>query len=214
MSGFFNAGRRVVRFAQGEWDEEKHPRDGGKFAPKEGRGADPGGGGKEATADAGSLPEFVTDRLDPARPSQPFKEPVYHGSSNADLDVISADPPVRQYDNGTSQLGAFIATDRQESERYGDNLYTADLELNQPFEMQYSLFAYLQDPTKSSDRKPVDGEQWGARLEELRNEGRAIRNHLSKQGYDGIIVRDSKGNIKEIASFTDIQMRKVAKEPA
>ena len=48
MSGFFNAGRRVVRFAQGEWDEEKHPRDGGKFAPKEGAGGEsgPSGGGE------------------------------------------------------------------------------------------------------------------------------------------------------------------------
>ena len=59
MSGFFNAGRRVVRFAQGEWDEEKHPRDGGKFAPKEGAGgeSDPSGGGKDE------------QRPDPSQPS-------------------------------------------------------------------------------------------------------------------------------------------------
>jgi hypothetical protein len=197
----------------GDYDETKHKRDeGGKWATKEGTGEGAGNGGEEPLKTGQrKLPDYVEDRMEPAHPPQPFKSPVYHGSANGDLDSISADPPSRQYDNGTSQLGAFVATDRAESERYGEHLYTTDLHLEKPFEMSYSLFAYLQDPTKSADRKTLSSDEWHGRLNELREEGKAIRDKLSGEGYDGVIVRDSKGNIKEIASFADIPMRKAAK---
>jgi hypothetical protein len=52
-------------------------------------------------------------------PGGPVEAPnAYHGSPKQDLTAISANPPGRQYDNATSQLGAFFAPTEKDAGRY------------------------------------------------------------------------------------------------
>jgi hypothetical protein len=132
---------------------------------------------------------------------------AYHGSPRDNLTRISADPPVRQFDNATSQLGAFFSPNEAGASRYkGPNgkTYEVDLNLNNPYEMPVSEFLRLQAPNKGPDGALLPGEQWAARAEQLRQEAAEMRKRLAAQGHDGAIIRDTKGNVKEIASFRDV----------
>lgn len=133
----------------------------------------------------------------------------YHGSPDINLDRVVADPATRQFDNGTSALGAFFSPDKAGATRYAGKsgrIYEAEIPLRKPYEMPVREFLHLQDPTKSATGQALSGEQWAGRLEELKREGAALRSKLASEGYDGVIVRDTKGNIKEIASFSDVSL--------
>ena len=140
----------------------------------------------------------------------------YHGSPNKDLTTISASPSVRQFDNGTSQLGAFFAPEERGAVRYaGDDgrIYSADVPLKNPYEMPVSQFQYLQDPTKDALGNMLPGEKWASRLDELKNEGAALRQQLTDAGHDGVIIKNSKGQTTEMASFNDVSLTPVDHDP-
>jgi hypothetical protein len=133
----------------------------------------------------------------------------YHGSPQKGLSEILANPPARQFDNGTSALGAFFAPHEGGAKRYaGDagQIYSTDLNLTNPYEMPVSEFLRLQDPTTASDGAKLSGEQWASRLEELKGEGAALRERLAAAGHDGVIIRGPNGDIKEISSFNDVSL--------
>lgn len=138
-------------------------------------------------------------------PSDPriLYQAVYHGSPMRGLTEVQPAPPMRQFDNATSQFGAFFAPDQNTAKRYaGPNgrVYEVDLDLQNPYEMPWAEFSYFQDPTKNADGTPA--EDWGQRLEELKTEAAALRTRLEQDGHDGINVRGGRGNtIKEIAAF-------------
>lgn len=141
---------------------------------------------------------------------------AYHGSPNISLDRIASDPPSRQFDNGTSALGAFFSLDPSEAQRYAGKsgrVYEASLLLQRPYEMPYAEFQYLQDITRGPKTADPDfpyslarpkASDWAARLQELKREGTMLRDRLTAAGHDGVIVRNSKGHIIEIASFADV----------
>jgi hypothetical protein len=134
---------------------------------------------------------------------------AYHGSPQVDLQSISASPPTRQFDNATSALGAFFSPEVAGATRYAGEagrVYKTNLNLQNPYEMPISQFLRLQDPTKGAMGEALAGPQWEARLAELKNEGTQLRRQLQASGHDGVIVRDTKGNIKEIASFNDVPL--------
>lgn len=139
----------------------------------------------------------------------------YHGSPQTDLTSISASPPVRQFDNATSALGAFFSPDEAGAQRYaGDTgrVYTTDVPLKNPYEMPVSEFLYLQDISRGP--RDADGfrgpqlppNQWGDRQAQLNTEGAQLRQQLQNAGHDGVIIRDTKGNIREMASFNDVNL--------
>lgn len=171
---------------------------------------DPADDSESSPGRVAELPEKVRDMIDGGGAAKPISQKVHHGSPTPGLKTISADPPVaRQFDNGTSQLGAFVAVDREDSERYagdGGVIYDIDLSLETPFQMPLSLFSYLQDPTKDQDGNGLSGDEWAGRLTELVSEGRAIRDELESKGHDGVVIADRRGNIMEIASFADLHM--------
>ncbi len=138
---------------------------------------------------------------------RPFSGTAYHGSPRTDLTSISANPAVRQFDNGTSPLGAFVSTTPEGAAHYaGDagKVYQTNVSLQNPYEMPMSEFLKLQDPTKSAAGEKLAGEQWGSRLDELKGEGAALRQKLQDAGHDGVIVRKRDGSIMEMSSFNDI----------
>lgn len=139
-------------------------------------------------------------------PGPPLSMRVYHGSPNNDLEIISADPLSRQYDNGTSQLGAFFTVYRSDAERYanGGRIYEVRLTLDKPYVMPPYLFQYLQDPTRDPLGIKIDPSEWNDRLKELRSEGRLIREFLEDHGFSGIVLYGRDGIIKEISSFYDV----------
>jgi hypothetical protein len=153
--------------------------------------------------------DYIMDRLESERPSNPLTLPVLHGSPEHKLTHISASPKSRQYDNGTSQLGAFFAVGQEDAQHYAGKsgkIYSLNLNLNKPFEMPWSVFSYLQDPTKDEERRSVSSDKWGERLDALRREGLAIRKELERMGHDGVVVRNRRGDILEISSFNDVTL--------
>ena len=138
---------------------------------------------------------------------------AYHGSPQKNLTSIIANPPTRQFDNATSQLGSFFSPERSEAQRYaGDagRVYHADLDLKNPYEMSPSEFLYFQDITRGP--RDADGfrgpqlpsEQWAERQQALKAEAAQLKQQLQDAGHDGVIIRDTKGNIKELSSFNDV----------
>jgi hypothetical protein len=153
-----------------------------------------------------TLPSHLHGLLQDAGESKPVSMAVFHGSPHHDLTHVSATPPARQYDNGTSQLGAFFATKHEHAKDYAGKsgrVYSANLSLMKPFEAPSSVFNYLQDLAKDRDRKPVPPHKWDDRLDELRKEGHALRQELTRRGHDGVIFRHRSGDVHEISSFAD-----------
>lgn len=147
--------------------------------------------------------------------SQEFRGKVFHGSPNTELTTIRATSNQRQFDNGTSQFGAFFSLNESEAARYADihgtgnpgKIYSIDLTLKRPYEMVWSEFAYYQDLGN-------DTSKYENRLKELIQEGSRRRKELEAAGYDGIIVRSSSGRIVEIASFKDVPVQSIRRDPA
>jgi hypothetical protein len=133
----------------------------------------------------------------------------YHGSPRTDLNRVLANPEARQFDNATSQLGGFFAPERSGAERYagkGGQIYKGDVPLANPYEMSWGEFARFQAPNKGPSGESLPGEMWVARAEELKAEAAAFRRQLEEAGHDGVLVRGPKGDIKEIASFKDVDV--------
>lgn len=135
---------------------------------------------------------------------------AWHGSPQANLDRIAANPPARQYDNATSQFGAFFGPNEQTAKHYAGpdgRIYETELDFANPYEMDWSDFARFQAVERGPNGERLGGEMWGKRAEELKAEAEAFRRQLEAQGHDGLIVRGRRGDIKEIASFRDVPLR-------
>jgi hypothetical protein len=131
----------------------------------------------------------------------------YHGSPSNDLASVSASPSARQYDNATSQFGAFFSPNEAGAKRYAGEsgkIYQTDLSLQKPYEMPWNEFDYFQSPHKNADGTPAA--DWAARAEELKQEAAALRAKLADEGHDGLIVKGSRGQPVEIASFNDVPL--------
>ncbi len=139
----------------------------------------------------------------------------FHGSPRADLKTLAANPPVRQFDNATSQFGVFVAPTRAGAERYAGKagrIYAADVELKNPYDMPWDEFARYQDPTRRTSfdadgvatHTKIPQSDLAKRAEELKAEAAAHRQRLEQQGHDGVVIRDRHGNILEVASFQDV----------
>lgn len=131
----------------------------------------------------------------------------WHGSPLTELTSVLAAPPSRQFDNATSQFGAFFAPNEAGAQRYaGQNgrIYKTQVPLKNPYEMDWAEFAKFQAPEKAADGSRVPGEGWAARNAELMQEAKALRAQLEQAGHDGVIIRGPRGDIKEIASFSDV----------
>jgi hypothetical protein len=118
-------------------------------------------------------------------------------------------PQGRQFDNATSQFGAFFSPTKEGARSYAGekgHIYNANVSLKQPYEMPYGQFNYYQSPHKDAEGKFLPGEHWAARYAELKDEAAAHRGHLKSKGYDGIVVRNSKGHPIEISSFNDVKL--------
>ncbi len=134
----------------------------------------------------------------------------YHGSPMKDLTSISANPTARQFDNATSQLGAYFAPKEAGAQRYaGKNgkVYEAEVPIEKPYEMPWGEFNALQSPHKGPDGKSLDGSLWSARFEELKVEAAKLREQLRAAGHDGVVVRKPSGEIYEMASFGDVPVK-------
>lgn len=128
----------------------------------------------------------------------------YHGSPRHDVKEVSADPDARQYDNATSQFGAFFAESAFDAKHYAGEkgaIYSVELDLQKPYEMSWGEFAYFQEITKDAEGRKLDSADWSKRAAELIVEARRLRQDLEAKGHDAIIVRSRRGIIKEIASF-------------
>ena len=136
-------------------------------------------------------------------------ETLFHGSPNPSLTVASSNPEIRQFDNATSQFGAFFALDVGEAARYADpvrrvggTIYSARFRLTNPYEMPWREFGYYQNLGSPSS-------QWAERLAQLRIEAKARRTELEAAGHDGIIVRTPKGIVIEVVSFSDVPITRL-----
>lgn len=130
---------------------------------------------------------------------------AFHGSPKRSLSTILANPVERQFDNATSQLGAFFAPTREGAARYaGDagRIYEADLLLENPYEMPWGMFSKLQNPTRVG-RRAVPPAEWDARAQELAEAARRLRRRLVARGHDGIVVNAPRGPV-ELVSFHDV----------
>ena len=135
---------------------------------------------------------------------------LYHGSPNTALEVLASHPPARQYDNATSVFGGFATPDKAEAARYAGKagrVYEVDGSLSNPHEMSWGEFGRFQAPHKAHDGSPLPPDAWAKRAEQLKQEAQALRKQLEAAGHDGIVVRDSRGNVKEQAFFRDTPMR-------
>lgn len=142
-------------------------------------------------------------------PGMPKAPTRFHGSPDTGLSSASADPAARQFDNATSQFGAFTTTSRPAAERYAGTagkVYGAEAELKNPFALTRKKFDYFQAPNKDKAGKALPPEQWAARAEELKVEAQKLRAQLEAQGYDGIEIPGNKGNPPETAHFSDVKL--------
>lgn len=140
---------------------------------------------------------------------------AYHGSPISDLSKVLANPPARQFDNATSQFGAYFAPDAKSAERYagsGGRVYSADVPIEKPYEMPWSEFNYFQSPNKGPNGESLAGEHWANRAEELKAEAAVLKTKLQAEGHDGMIVRKSNGDPYEIAAFGDVPLTKDASQ--
>lgn len=133
----------------------------------------------------------------------------FHGSPAADLKSVSASPAARQFDNATSQFGAFFSPTEAGAARYagkGGSMYGADLNLKNAYEMPWREFNYYQSPHKTALGDSLPGEAWAGRAAELKQEAAQFRDLLASQGYDGLVVRNRSGQPVEAASFNDVMI--------
>ena len=130
----------------------------------------------------------------------------FHGSPRSGLTSVSANPEARQFDNATSQFGAFVSPTRQGAQRYGENVYDVSVDLRRPYEMDLAEFNRFQAPNRGANGEALPGEMWQQRMAELKQEATALRERLAQEGYDGVIVRNRNGEPTEIASFSDIPL--------
>lgn len=155
--------------------------------------------------------------LDDFNAANPAAEPLpaapagtlYHGSPKAGLRAASSRPSTRQFDNATSQFGAFTTPDRAAAERYagkGGTVYEATGAPKNPYHMPRKEFDRYQAVEKDAAGNALPPDQWAARAEELKAEAAARRAELEAKGYDGIVVAGNKGNPAEIASFSDVAL--------
>lgn len=140
---------------------------------------------------------------------------LYHGSPVAGLTKVLSNPTTRQYDNATSELGAFFSPNEQGASRYagdGGAIYEADMALVRPYRMSMSEFNYYQNPLVDADGSALKGtEAVTRRAEQLKAEAKAFRRSLEEQGYDGVVVSGSRGPF-EIASFKDVDVWPMQRE--
>jgi hypothetical protein len=139
-----------------------------------------------------------------------FMGNLFHGSPRTNLTSIRSTPRVRQFDNPSSRLGAFFTPDEAEAAaRYAGTtgrVYPKSLTLEKPYEMTWGEFRKFQDPHKAAEGATLPWEQWTGRVEELRREAIRLRARLTREGHDGIIVRNSKGEPIEVVSFKDVAL--------
>jgi hypothetical protein len=143
------------------------------------------------------------------RPEAPNEIPLYHGSPDTTLTHAAADPASRQFDNATSQFGAFSTPSRDEAAKYAGTtgrVYEAGSRPSNPYQMSRREFDYFQSPEKGPDGWVLDSSQWPARAEELKQEAIALREKLISEGYDGISIPGNRGNAPEMASFADVPL--------
>jgi hypothetical protein len=132
---------------------------------------------------------------------------AFHGSPQKGLKAISAKPESRQFDNATSQMGAFFSPNPAEAQRYAGaagHVYEPDFAFQNPYEMTAGEFLRLQNINKGPNGESLPGEMWAQRADELKQEAAALRAQLEASGHDGIVVRRRDGSIMEIASFKDV----------
>lgn len=136
-----------------------------------------------------------------------FGGKLYHGSPNTELGSIKANPPTRQFDNATSQFGAFFAPTEEAAKRYAGNsgrVYATQLDLKNPYEMPWGEFRDFQSPHKGPSGEDLPSEHWGSRADELKALAAKRREELQALGHDGVVVRNSKGDPIEVSSFNDV----------
>lgn len=135
----------------------------------------------------------------------------FHGSPTPNLPRVMATPVTRQFDNATSQFGAFISPTEEGAKRYATGphgkVYSVTAPIERPFEMKWSEFGKFQAPNKAADGSLLPASQWGARAEELKREAAMLRTKLMREGYDGLVVKNANGESVEIASFNDIPVK-------
>ena len=139
---------------------------------------------------------------------------LYHGSPVAGLTKVLSNPTTRQYDNATSELGAFFSPTEQGASRYtgnGGEIYEAEMALARPYKMSMTEFNYYQNPLVDADGSALNGaDAVTRRAEQLKAEAKAFRKSLEEQGYDGVVVSGSRGPF-EIASFKDVSVKPITK---
>lgn len=153
----------------------------------------------------------VAAKISPPAPAkgQAISETLFHGSPTAELQSISADPAARQFDNATSQFGAFATPDEATALKYageGGTVYKTGSAPKNAYRMSRKEFDYYQSPNKGADGAALPPEQWAARAEELKAEAAAKRKELADKGYDGVLVPGNRGNPTEVASFSDVDV--------
>jgi 2'-5' RNA ligase len=138
------------------------------------------------------------------------KQTLFHGSPTHGLTVLHHDPVEHQYDNATSQFGAFLTPEAKDAEYYAGEkgqVYQGDVDLKKPYQMPWREFNYYQSPDKDKEGGRVPGERWGERLDELRDEAKQRRAELEQVGHDGIVLDRGAHRPAEIASFRDVPVR-------
>lgn len=143
-----------------------------------------------------------------------FSAVAYHGSKLHNLSVVNSNIDNRQFDNATSQFGAFFAPDKEGAQKYageGGKIYEKELGLENAYMMPWKEFNYFQSPNRSKEdadgfTKPIDADGWTARGDELKQEAVARRKELEAKGHDGIVIRRPNGEVFEIASFKDVSL--------
>lgn len=138
--------------------------------------------------------------------------PGFHGSPSKTLKKVSARPMKRQFDNATSQFGAFFAPDIEGAKKYAGEagqIYKANIDLNNPYEMDWSEFRRWQNISKTPRGKWLEPSKWEGRANALKEASPEFVNGLKAMGHDGIIIRKPDGTIVEIASFSDVPVDRI-----
>lgn len=130
---------------------------------------------------------------------------AYHGSPVEGLTSISANPATHQYDNASSVFGAFASPSEAGARRYGGNVYPVSVNLNNPAEMSTAEFyRRFQSPEIGPNGERLPSHMWAQRANDLKAEAAAYKQSLMDKGFDGLIIRNKRGGVEEIASFNDI----------
>ena len=123
----------------------------------------------------------------PARVA-PYEADLFHGSGEeGSLDVLLSRSPRAQWTNGASKLGVFFTPSQKEAKYFASSgpVYRARVRLNHPYEMTKEAMEGLYPPS-ATDRAI------------------ALRARLESEGHDGIVVRETNGEVTEVVSFRDV----------